>query len=78
LKPNWERPNWKEVKWATIKNLIINYWVIYPLFVLLGVMVSGIGLRFDGFPTHLEILKDFPIILYADDILYMFIHRAFH
>lgn len=78
LKPNWEREDWQEVKWKTLKNLMLNYWIVYPLFVITGIMAAGVGLRFDDFPSHLQVLKNFAIILLADDIIYMYFHRAFH
>ena len=57
---------------------MVNYWIVYPLFVIVGIMLAGAGLKFDGFPTHLQIIKNFIIVMFADDIIYMYIHRAFH
>ena len=35
-------------------------------------------IRYDGFPTHQEIWKHLLIIYFADDLLYTFVHWAFH
>jgi sterol desaturase/sphingolipid hydroxylase (fatty acid hydroxylase superfamily) len=72
----WERENWPTVRNGTIKNLCFIYFVMNPLY--FGVMACLGTMKFDGFPTNVEIIKTFIVAIVVDDFLYMLIHRAFH
>jgi sterol desaturase/sphingolipid hydroxylase (fatty acid hydroxylase superfamily) len=78
LKKPWEREGWPAQKKRTIWNLLLNFGVIAPLYVAFGLFLADVDMKFEGFPSHAEIVKQTAIILVVDDFLYMCLHRIFH
>lgn len=51
-KKPWEKDDWKSLRTRTIKTLLLNYCVVIPFYVGTGLILTGVRMRFDGFPTH--------------------------
>jgi sterol desaturase/sphingolipid hydroxylase (fatty acid hydroxylase superfamily) len=66
------------MKKRTIKYVLINHLLVNPGYMCLGFYLAGPRMRFEGFPTHGEIIKFFIVALVADDFIFMILHRIFH
>lgn len=60
-----------------IKNLVLNQLIVYPLAVYLS-NKNGIRVRFDNFPTFLELFVQVIIVYMVQDFFFYWGHRMFH
>jgi sterol desaturase/sphingolipid hydroxylase (fatty acid hydroxylase superfamily) len=74
----WKLPNWDYMKKRTFWNLILNNFVVFPLYIYLGLSLFGSKLIYEGFPTTYELIKSFFIIMVLDDTIFMIAHGLFH
>jgi sterol desaturase/sphingolipid hydroxylase (fatty acid hydroxylase superfamily) len=66
------------MKKRTIKFVLINQLIVNPLYMGIGFYMTGTRMKFEGFPTHMEIFKFFAFALVVDDFIFMIFHRLFH
>jgi sterol desaturase/sphingolipid hydroxylase (fatty acid hydroxylase superfamily) len=77
-KKPWEKENWEYMKKRTFWNVMANELIVNTVYMGLGLYLAGSRMKFEGFPTHYEIVRWFAIALIADDFIYMIVHRLFH
>ncbi len=88
----WAEPAWAErwrlqkrkpdvVRWwwPSVGRWLVNNAILAALLVLAWPVVRGmVTLRVDGWPAWWEVLGSVVVFAYLDDVLYYFLHRAFH
>jgi sterol desaturase/sphingolipid hydroxylase (fatty acid hydroxylase superfamily) len=77
-KKEWEKEDWPAMKKRTLYYMFLDYFVVIPLYICGGMLISGPKMRMEGFPSHYEIISTFFFLLVIDDFLFMWVHRLMH
>lgn len=73
----WERKDWPEVRNKTIKNLFINWFIVYPLFIFVN-SKGSLRVHFNDFPSVFELFTHVMAIYFLEDFFFYWGHRMFH